>query len=70
MVGGSYNGNGGDFDMAVTPLFELSGTVADPVTFQLTWDAGDRILRIFALAPANVTAYVTCDITEFGYTHD
>ena len=70
VVGGSYNGNGGDFDMAVTPLFELSGTVADPVTFQLTWDAGDRILRIFALAPANVTAYVTCDITEFGYTHD
>ena len=70
VVGGSYTGNGGDYDMVVTPLLELSGTVADPVTFRIDLNDADRVLRIYATAPANVTAYITTDITEFAYTAD
>jgi hypothetical protein len=72
VVGATYGdvNSGGDVDYVVTSLFDLHATLTDPVTFRIA-KGDDSHLRLYATGPAGSGGiFVTCEVTEFGFTVD
>jgi hypothetical protein len=72
ITGATYGtpGAGGDVDFVATSLFELHATITDPITFRIV-KGDDGHLRLYATGPTGAGGiFVTCDVTEFGFTVD